>query len=56
MKTHAIGVKCDVLEWVKKKLLRWFGPMEREKSKEVVKIVYVNETEGPKRRGKPVIR
>ena len=30
--------------------------MERKKSEEFVKKVYVNETEGPRRRGKPGVR
>ena len=25
MGTHANGVKCDVVEWVKKNTMRWFG-------------------------------
>ena len=33
----------------------WFGHMERKKSEEFVKKVYVRETEGP-RRGKPVVK
>ena len=33
-----------------------FGQMERKKSKEFVKKVYVSETEGLRRNGRPVIR
>ena len=36
--------------------LRWFGHMKRKKSEEFVNKVYVSETEGPRRRGKPVLR
>ena len=47
---------CDVVEWVKKNMLRWFGHMERKKSEEFVKKMYVSETGGSRRRGKPVVR
>ena len=51
----ANGVKRGVVEWVKRNMLRWFGHMERKKSEEFVKM-YVSETEGSRRRGKPVVR
>ena len=53
MGSCAKGMKCSVVEWVKKKnMLRWFGHMERKKSEEFMKEVYVSETEGPRRRRK----
>ncbi len=52
--TCACGVKCGVVEWVKRNTLRWFGCTERMDSEEFVKKVYVSETEGPSRRGRPL--
>ena len=36
--------------------LRWFGHIERKKSTEFLKKVYVIEIEGSKMRGRPVVR
>ena len=47
---------CGVLDWVKRNTLKWFDHTERKKSEEFVKKVYVNEIEGPKRRGRLVVR
>ena len=52
----ANGVKYGVVEWVKLNTLRWFGHMERKKSKELVKKVYMSEIEDPRRRERPVVR
>ena len=35
---------------------RWFGLMERKKREEFVKKVYVSETKGTRRRGRPVVK
>ena len=35
----ANAVKCEVVEWVKRNTLRWFGHIERMKSEEFVKKV-----------------
>ena len=43
-------MKCGVVKWVKRNTLRWFGHIERMKSDEFVKKVYVSEIEGPSRR------
>ncbi len=43
-------------EWMKRNTLRWFGHIERMNSEEFVKKVYVNEIEGPSRRGRPLGR
>ena len=40
MGTRVNGVECSVVEWVKK-ILRWFGHKERNKSEEFLKKVYV---------------
>ena len=50
------GVKCGVVEWVKRNTWRWLGHLEGKKSEEFVKKVYVSEIECPRRRGKPVVR
>ncbi len=52
----ASGVKCGVVEWVKRNTLRWFDHNERMNNEEFVKIVYVSEIEDPGRRGKPLGR
>ena len=52
----ANGVKCCVVEWVKKDTFKWFGHIERKESKEPVEKVYASETEGSRRRGRPVVR
>ena len=51
----ANGGKCGVWEWVKKKALRWFCHLERKKSVEFVKKVYVCEIMDL-RRGKPFVK
>ncbi len=48
----ASGVRCRVVEWVKRNMIRWSGHIERMESEEFVKKVYVSETEGPSRRGR----
>ena len=40
----------------KKKSLRWFGYLRRNKSEEFVNKVYVSEIAGPRRRGRPAVR
>ena len=37
------GVKCSVVEWVKRNTLRWLGHIERKESEEFLKKVYVSE-------------
>ena len=49
-------MKCGVVEWLKKNILRWFGHLERRKSKEFMKKVYVSEIVGSRRRERPVVR
>ncbi len=48
------GVKCGVVEWVKRNTLRWFGHTERMNSEEFVKKVYVSVMKGLSRRGRPL--
>ncbi len=50
------GVKCGVVEWVKRNTLRWFGHVERMNSGEFVEKVCVSEIEGLSRRGRPLGR
>ena len=45
-----------MLEWVKRSTLRWFGHIERMKSEEFVKRMYMNKTVGPNSRGRPLGR
>ena len=37
------GVKCDIVEWVKRNSLRWFCYIERKNCGEFVKKVSVSE-------------
>ncbi len=46
------GVNCGVEEWVKRNTTRWFGHIERMRSEEFVKKVYMSESVGPSSRGK----
>lgn len=46
-------MKCGVIEWVKRNSLRWFGHITRMKNEDFVKKVYLSETEGLNRRGRP---
>ncbi len=38
---------------MKRNTLRWFGHIERMRSEEIVKKVYMRESMGPKSRGRP---
>ncbi len=53
MGSHANGVNCGVVEWVKRNTLRWFGHIERMGSEEFVKKVHMSERVGPNSRGRP---
>ena len=55
MGPYANGGKSRVVEWVKRKTLRWSGHFERRKSEEFVNKEDASESEGP-RRGKPIVR
>ena len=50
-----MGPCANGVEWVKRNMLRWFGHVERKKSGDFVKKVYVSETESSRRR-RPVVR
>ncbi len=56
MGSHANGVNCGVVEWVKRNTLRWFGHFERMGSEEFVKKVHVSESVGPTSKGRPPVR
>ncbi len=49
-------MKCWVIEWVRRNTLWWSGNMERIKSEEIVKEVYVSALEGFSLRGRPLGR
>ncbi len=53
MGSHANGMNCGVMEWLKRNTLRWFGHIERMGSKEFVKKVDLSESVGTNRRGRP---
>lgn len=52
MGTHANGVTCGMVKWVKRNTLSWFGHTEK-KNEEFVKKVYPGEAVGTDRRGRP---
>ncbi len=56
MVTHAKGVNCGVVEWMKRIILQLFGHSERMKGGEPVKEVYVSKGVGPNRRERPLGR
>ncbi len=56
MRGHGRGVGCDMVEWVKRSTLRWFGHNERIGNEEFVKEVYLSSAEGMNRRGRPLGR
>ncbi len=53
MGSHAKGVNCGVVEWVKRNALRWFGYIERMGSEQFVKKVNASKSVGPHIRGRP---
>ncbi len=56
MSWRGSGVRCGVVEWVKRSTLRWFGHIERMGHEEFVKRVYLSSVEGTIRRGRPLGR
>ena len=52
----ANGVKCGVVEWVKRNVMRWVGHIEKKNNEKFVKKVHVSEIVVPSRRGRPVVR
>ncbi len=56
MRECGSGVRCGVVDRVKRSTLRWFGHTQRMGNGEVVKIVYLSGVEGPNRRGRPLGR
>ncbi len=56
MESHASGVNCGIVEWVKRNTLRWFGHNERIGNEEFVKKVYISESVGPNSTGRPLGR
>ncbi len=53
MRGRGSGVRCSVVEWVKRNTLRWFSHTERIENKEFDKKVYLSSAEGLNRRGRP---
>ena len=56
MESRGEGIKCGVVEWVKRNTLRWFGHVERMKKEDLTKRVYNSEIEGRGVRGRPPVR
>ncbi len=50
------GMRCGVVEWVKRNTFRRFGHVERMENEEFVKKVCLSSVEGPNRRGRPLGR
>ncbi len=55
MKRNGSGVGYGVVEWVERSTMRCFGHIERIDNEEFVKV-YLSNTEGPNRRGRPLGR
>ncbi len=55
MRECGSGVRCGVVEWVKRSTLIWFGHIERMGNEEFVKV-YLSSVEGTNRRGRPLRR
>ena len=53
MTEKACGVKCGVLEWVKRSALRWYGHVRRMKEERMVKKVYQSDVNGVVGWGRP---
>ncbi len=56
MRGHGSVVGCNVVEWVKMSILRWFGHVQRMENEEFVEKVYLSSVEGFSRRGTPLGR
>ena len=56
MESKGVGIKCGVVEWVKRNSLRWFGHVERMQKENLAKRVYNSEIEGRGVRGRPPVR
>ena len=56
MGSCANGVRCGVVEWVTKNILRQLGHIERKKNEKFVKKVDVSKTVAPRRRERRVVR
>ncbi len=58
MRGRRSALGWDVVEWVKRSTLRWFGHIERMENKEFKKVYLssVGSVEGPNRRGRPLGR
>ncbi len=46
----------NIILYVKKSTLRWFGHTERMENEELVKKMFLSSVEGPNRRGRPLGR
>ena len=56
MESRGEGIKCGVVEWVKRNSLRWFGHVERMQKEDLAKRLYNSEIEGIGVRGRPPVR
>ena len=56
MASKGEGMKCGVVEWVKRNTLRWFGHMERMDENEMTKRVYRSKVDAIGVRGRPPVK
>ncbi len=49
------GIKCGVVEWMKRNTLRWYGHVRRMEEDRLVKRVYDSEVAGRVGRGRPLV-
>ena len=56
MKSKGKGIKCGVVEWVKRNTPKWFGHVQKMKKDDLTKRVYISEIEGTGVRDRPPVR
>ncbi len=56
MRGRGSGVGCGVVEWRRRRTLRWFGHIEKMGNEEFVKKVNPSSVEGTNRKGRPLGR
>ena len=55
MEEGALGVRCGVVEWVKRNSLRWYGHVRRMTEERLTKRVYQSSVSGVAGRGRPPV-
>ncbi len=56
MSETAVEIDCEVVEWVKRSTLRWYGHVTRMNECDFTKRVYENTIKGRGVRGRPPVK